>query len=158
MKKSSFLMVLVVILCILAFTFSWAADEKTDEDKDAGKIVTVKEVEKSLIKPTNKFFSDWRSGEVRGTVFYTNSYKKKVEEISIKFMICDGDGKPLRTWKQDVGTLDPGAKTKEFAYYYINPSRFNINNSSFKYEFTYRKPKKDKPKTEEKDKKKKKGK
>ena len=147
MKKSLIIFGMVIIICVLAFSCSWAVE---DEDKDAGKIVTIKEVDKSYIKPKNEYFYDYRTGEVRGNVYYTNSYKKKVTEIKIKFMVCDGYGKPLQTWEHKVGDLDPGAKTKEYKYYYLNPSKFNINDSSFQYEFTYRKPKKEKKKDDKK--------
>lgn len=153
MKKGFLIFGMILILCVAAFSFTWAADE--EEDKDAGKIVTVKELDKSYIKPTNEYFYDYRSGDVRGTVFYTNSFKKKVTEIKIKFMVCDGYGNPLQTFDQTVGDLDPGAKSETFSYYYTNPSNFNINDGSFKYEFTYRKPKKEEKKkdSDKKDKK-----
>lgn len=148
MNKRFLILGLVLILCVTAFSFTWAAGE--EEDKDAGKIVTVKEVEQSYIKPTNEYFYDYKSGEVRGTVYYTNSFKKKVTEIKIKFMVCDGYGNPLQTYDQDIGDMDPGAKSKSFSYYFMNPSNLNINDGSFKYEFTYRKPKKEEKKEDDK--------
>ncbi|MCD4785914.1 MAG: hypothetical protein K8T10_19010 [Candidatus Eremiobacteraeota bacterium] len=124
-------------------------------EKKEGKIVTIKEVKKSLIKPKNEYFTDSRmqggrlTGGVRGEVYFFNSAKEKITNIDIKFMICDGDGTPLQTWNYNVGTLAPNEKTKKYEYYFTNPSSFNINNSSFKYEFTYKEP----PKEEKEDKK-----
>jgi hypothetical protein len=127
-------------------------DPKTAAKEDkGGKMVTIKEVDKSLIKPKTEFFSDWQSGEVRGTVSYSNSANKKVEKISVKFMIVDGYGKPLQTLTHNVGTLDPGAKSAKYDFFFINPSQFTINDSSFKYEFTYQEPPKPKKKDDKKD-------
>lgn len=133
-----------------------AAPESSDSgsgDDQGGKIVTVKEISKSLIKPKNDFFWDWNQGDVRGTVYYTNTADKKVTDISIKFMVCDGYGKPLQTWTHKVGDLDPGAKSQTYEYYYLNPSKFNINSDSFRYEFTYKQPKKDKKEDKKEEKK-----
>ena len=125
------------------------ADTKVKEEK--GKVVTVTDCSKSLIKPKVDFFSDWQTGEVRGTVYYTNSASKKVEKISVKFMIVDGYGKPLQTLTHAVGTLDAGAKSDKYDFFFLNPSRFTINDSSFKYEFTYQEPPKPKKKDDKKD-------
>ncbi|MCE1247634.1 MAG: hypothetical protein LWY06_13410 [Firmicutes bacterium] len=119
--------------------------------EEKGKIVTIKEVEKSLIKPKVDFFSDWQTGEVRGTVYYTNSASKKIDQISVKFMIVDGYGKPLQTLTNSVGSLDPGAKSPKYDFFFLNPSQFTINDSSFKYEFTYQEPPKPKKKDDKKE-------
>lgn len=117
--------------------------------KKEGKMVTIKEVKKSLIKPKNEYFSDSRMQEgrlvssVRGEVYYFNSAKEKITDIKIKFMMCDGNGKPLQTWNHNIGALEPNEKTNKFEYYFTNPSGLTINSSSFKYEFTYKEPPKE---------------
>jgi len=103
------------------------------------------EVVNSVIKPKNEFFSDYRSGEVRGTVSYANTSADKITGISVVFKIIDGDKNLLTSWSHDVGDLEPGAKSKDFSYFWLNPSAFTIVDSSFTYEITYTKPAEKKP-------------
>lgn len=113
--------------------------EESDKPKK-GKMVTIKTVDKSLIKPVNDFFFDFRTGEVRGEVHYKNSSNKQVNKVSIKFMIVDGYDEPLNTLNHNLGDMKAGAESKKFEYFYLNPSNFTINEDSFKYEFTYEEP------------------
>ena len=127
-----------------------------EKKKKEGKMVTIKEVKKSLIKPKNDYFKDSRMQQgilisnIRGNIYFYNSAKEKVTDIKIKFMICDGNGDPLQTWNYNIGTLEPGEKTKKEEYYFTNPSGIFINDSSFRYEFTYKEPPKEEKEEKEK--------
>lgn len=116
--------------------------EATEEEPKAEpEMVTYKgdEIKKSVIKPKNDFMYDYTSGELRGTVYYTNNANVKITKISVVFKIVDSRG-TLWSKKHSVGTLEPGAKSKEFTYWWIPPYRIDLVADNFQYEISYLQP------------------
>ncbi len=99
-----------------------------------------KDIKNSVIKPKNTYFFEWRTGEVRGEVTYQNTYKEPIRQISVEFRIIDGDGKVLWNTKHDVGELKANKMSKKFTYYWLNPGKYDISDSSFDYIVTYMQP------------------
>lgn len=101
---------------------------------------TVAELGKSAIQPKNEYNWRWDTGETRGTVYFANAGKDKVTKAKVTMHIVDGYGKPLWSKKFDLGDMDSGKKTKSTDYFWLNPSKFNINDKSWVYEIEYTAP------------------
>jgi hypothetical protein len=101
------------------------------------------DIRASFIQPKNDFFVDTSgiaSYPVRGEVNYRNIGKDVLTNASVLFKIVDGSGDTIFSEVHSLGTMAPGAVSKKFDYYYLNPVTAIINESSFRYEITYTGP------------------